>query len=83
MRLWLLAGAAAAVLSVALTATGNTGVAARPAVAESAAAPFAQAWAQVPRSPTARRAKSVLVYGFGADVTGFNTALACCRRRCR
>ena len=78
MRLWLLAGAGSAVLLVAVSAAGGTGVAARPAGAGSAAAPFAQAWAQVPRSPAARRAKSELVFGLGADVTGFNTVLACC-----
>jgi peptide/nickel transport system substrate-binding protein len=39
-----------------------------------AAAPFAQSWANVPRTTTARRAKSVLVFGMEQDVTGFNTS---------
>src|SRR3569833_3488290 len=41
-----------------------------------AAAPFAQAWAKVPRTPAARAAKDVLVFGMGQDVTGFNVTEA-------
>ncbi len=79
-RLWLLAGAATAVLLLAAsaTATTNTAGTARAADATPAAAPFAQSWAQVPRTPAARKAKSVLVFGMEQDVDGFNTALNCC-----
>jgi ABC-type transport system substrate-binding protein len=75
-RLRLFAGAAATVLLVAASAT--TGTAGRRAGAAAAATPFATAWAHVPRTSAARRAKSVLVFGIGTDVNGFNLALACC-----
>jgi hypothetical protein len=71
-RLWLLAGAGAAVLLVAASATAKMGG------AGSAAAPFAEAWARVPRTPAERSAKSVLVFGVVQDLNGFNTVLACC-----
>ena len=44
----------------------------------SAAAPFAESWASVPRTAAARKAKSILVFGMEQDITGFNTALTCC-----
>jgi peptide/nickel transport system substrate-binding protein len=69
-RLWLLAGAALALLVVGATASASTRVATAPKLA---AAPFAQSWANVPRTPAARKAKSVLVFGMEQDVTGFNT----------
>ena len=75
-RLWLLVGAAAAVLLVAATATATTRVAGSASSAKLAAAPFAQAWANVPRSPAARKAKSVLVFGMEQDAAGFNTLQA-------
>jgi peptide/nickel transport system substrate-binding protein len=75
-RLWLLVGAAAAVLLVAATATATTRVAGSASSAKLAAAPFAQAWANVPRSPAARAAKSVLVFGMEQDAAGFNTLQA-------
>ena len=79
-RFWLLAGAAAAVLLLAASATATTKTAgtARAADATPAAAPFARSWAQVPRTPAARKAKSVLVFGMEQDVDGFNTVLSCC-----
>ena len=43
-----------------------------------AAAPFAQAWAKVPKTAAARKASSTLVFGMEQDITGFNTALSCC-----
>ena len=49
-RLWLLAGAALAILLVAATATATTKVGSKAQGASSAAAPFAQSWAQVPRT---------------------------------
>ena len=42
------------------------------------AAPFAQSWAQVPQTQSARRAKDVLVFGMEQDIDGFNTILTCC-----
>jgi peptide/nickel transport system substrate-binding protein len=81
-RLWLLVGAAAAVLLLAASATAKTKVAASPAAAGGtpAAAPFAQAWAQVPRTTAGRVAANVAVVGAEQDVNGFNTQLACCNQ---
>src|SRR5690348_18407512 len=80
-RLWLLAGAAAAtILLVATSATATTKVASSAKGAESAAAPFAQSWAQVPRTAAGRKAKSILVFGEEQDINGFNTVLACCNQ---
>ena len=78
--LWLLAGAAAAVLLVAATASATTGAAttAQLTGATPTAAPFAPSWAQVPRTPAARRAKTVLVFGQEQDIDGYNTVLTCC-----
>ncbi len=75
-RLWLLVGAAAAVLSLAASATATTKVAGGASARSLAAAPFAQAWANVPRTPAGRKAKSVLVFGMEQDITGFNLAQA-------
>jgi ABC-type transport system substrate-binding protein len=79
-RLLLLVGAAAAVLIVAAsaTATGKVAKTAAAADATPAAAPFAQSWANVPRTPAARKAKTVLVFGQEQDIDGFNTNLTCC-----
>jgi len=77
-RLWLLAGAAAAVvLVVAASATAKTS-AAQVSLGTPAAAPFAQAWANVPRTPQARAAANVVVVGAEQDIDGFNTNLSCC-----
>jgi peptide/nickel transport system substrate-binding protein len=72
-RLWLLAGVGAAVLMIAASATATTKVAGSAKGTTLAAAPFAEAWANVPRTPAARKAKSTLVFGMEQDVTGFNT----------
>jgi peptide/nickel transport system substrate-binding protein len=79
-RLWLLAGAAVAVLMVAGSATAKTTIASSAGVATGtpAAAPFAQAWASVPRTPQARQAANVVVFGAEQDIDGFNTNLSCC-----
>jgi peptide/nickel transport system substrate-binding protein len=79
-RLWLLVGAAAAVLLLAASATAKTTVASTAAAAQGtpAAAPFAQAWAQVPRTTAGREAKNVVVFGAEQDIDGFNTNLSCC-----
>jgi len=80
-RLWLLAGAAAAtILLVATSATATTKVAGSAKGAESAAAPFSQAWAQVPRTTAGRKAKSILVFGEEQDINGFNVDLSCCNQ---
>jgi peptide/nickel transport system substrate-binding protein len=63
-------GAAVALLVAGATASASTSVAKAPKLA---AAPFAQSWANVPRTPAGRKAKSVLVFGMEQDVSGFNT----------
>jgi peptide/nickel transport system substrate-binding protein len=72
-RLWLLAGAAAVLLVAGASASASTRVASS---AKLAAAPFAQSWANVPRTTAGRKAKSVLVFGMEQDVAGFNTGQA-------
>ena len=79
-RLWLFAAAALAILGVATSATATTKVAGKTQGASLAAAPFAQSWAQVPRSQAARKAKSILVFGQEQDIVGFNTNLTCCNQ---
>jgi peptide/nickel transport system substrate-binding protein len=69
-RLWLVAGVAVALLTVGATASATTRTASAPKLA---AAPFAQAWANVPRTPAARKAKDTLVFGMEQDVSGFQT----------
>jgi peptide/nickel transport system substrate-binding protein len=73
---------ALAVLLVAASATATTKVAgsAQAADATPAAAPFAQSWANVPRTTAARAAKDVLVFGQEQDIVGFNTNLTCCNQ---
>jgi len=80
-RIWLLAGAAVAVLLLAASAAAADTIARHAAVAPDAtpaAAPFARSWADVPKTALARRAARVLVLGMEQDVDGFNTALSCC-----
>jgi peptide/nickel transport system substrate-binding protein len=81
-RLSLLAGAAVALLVLAATATATSKVAATASAADAtpAAAPFAQSWANVPRTPAARKAKTTLVFGQEQDIDGFNTNLTCCNQ---
>jgi peptide/nickel transport system substrate-binding protein len=74
-RLWLLAGVAAAVVAVIATGSATAKVATSAGAANAAslhAAPFAQAWAHVPRTTAGRKAKSVLVFGGEQDPSGFN-----------
>jgi peptide/nickel transport system substrate-binding protein len=73
--LTLLAGAAVAILFVTASATATSRTAHS---ATLAAAPFAQSWAHIPRTPAARAAKDVLVFGQEQDIDGFNTSLTCC-----
>ena len=82
-RLWLLASAAAAVMLLAASATATSNKVAggvRASGATLAAAPFAEAWANVPRTAEGRKAKSVLVFGMEQDINGFNTSLTCCNQ---
>src|SRR3954470_8449693 len=72
-RLWLLVGAAIAVMVLAISATATTKVAGSKHGATLAAAPFAEAWANVPRTAAGRKAKDVLVFGGEQDPAGFNT----------
>jgi ABC-type transport system substrate-binding protein len=70
-RLWLLAGAAVAVLVVATSASATSRTAAVPArTVTPAAAPFAQAWAHVPRTVAGRKAKQVAVVAMEQDLSG-------------
>ena len=77
-RISMMAVVAIAMLVVASSATAVGKHAAGSASAQLAAAPFAEAWANVPRTPAARQAKSVLVFGQEQDIVGFNAALSCC-----
>ena len=79
-RLWLLVGAAIAVGVIATSATATGQVAASATGAYSHAAPFAESWAQVPRTTEGRKAKNVVVVGEEQDINGFNTALNCCNQ---
>jgi ABC-type transport system substrate-binding protein len=79
--LWLVAGVVAgAMVVLAASATATTTKVAQAAGAQSKAAPFAEAWANVPRTSAARKAKQVLVFGEEQDVNGFNTFLTCCNQ---
>jgi peptide/nickel transport system substrate-binding protein len=71
-RLWLLVGAIVAVMVLAISATATTKVAGSKHGAALAAAPFSQAWANVPRTTAGRKAKEVLVFGGEQDPAGFN-----------
>jgi len=73
-RLWLLVSLGA--IAIAMTASGSAGAKVATPSVSPAAAPFALAWAHVPRTPAARKASSVLVFGMEQDVDGFNLAEA-------
>ncbi|HEY2072749.1 MAG TPA: ABC transporter substrate-binding protein, partial [Gaiellaceae bacterium] len=67
--------------AVVVLVFGATSAGAKPARVSSgtpAAAPFAQAWAQVPRTTAGRKAANVVVFGAEQDIDGFNTDLSCC-----
>jgi peptide/nickel transport system substrate-binding protein len=66
------------VLVIASSATAVGHRAGATAGATASAAPFAQSWAQVPRTSAARQAKDILVFGEEQDIVGFNAALTCC-----
>jgi len=70
-RIWLLAGAAATVLVVAASAAATSRTVAAPALdVTPAVAPFANAWAKVPRTPAARAAKKTVVVAMEQDLPG-------------
>jgi peptide/nickel transport system substrate-binding protein len=70
-RISFLVGAAAVVLIVATSATATSRTAATP---RAEAAPFAEAWAHVPRTSAGREAKSTMVVAMEQDLPGsFNT----------
>jgi peptide/nickel transport system substrate-binding protein len=72
-RVWFFAAAVVAVLGLAGSAAAMTAVSSSSSAAGSLhAAPFAKAWASVPRTPAARQAKKTMVFGLEQAVTGFN-----------
>src|SRR3982751_3548049 len=77
-RTAVLACATLAMLALAASATA-TGERAD-THATPAAEPFAVSWASVPRTPAARQAKDVLVFGAEQDINGFNANLTCCNQ---
>jgi ABC-type transport system substrate-binding protein len=79
-RLWLFAGVVAALLTLVATASATHAKVAHNMGAQSAAKPFAAAWAQVPKTTAGRKAKDTLVFGEEQDINGFNTVLTCCNQ---
>jgi peptide/nickel transport system substrate-binding protein len=69
----------AALTALVLTAGPATAGDRSPSRSTPAAAPLAQAWANVPRTTAGRKAARIAVFGVQFDVTGgFNTVLNCC-----
>jgi peptide/nickel transport system substrate-binding protein len=81
-RLWLLAGAAAAVLAIAASASATTKVAGSASVSRGtpAAMPFAQAFANTPRTVAGRKASLTTIWAEEQDINGFNIQLHCCNQ---
>ncbi len=81
-RLWLLAGAATAVLVLTASATATTKVSGSASVSRGtpAAMPFAQAFAHTPRTVAARKAKLTTIWAEEQDINGFNSNLNCCNQ---
>ena len=71
-RLWLLAVPAVAVLLLAASATARTTSNASAQAASLKAAPFAESWAQTPRTVAGRKAKDTVVIADEQDPSGFN-----------
>ena len=71
-RLWLLAVAAVAVLLLAASATARTTSSGSVHAASLKAAPFAESWAQTPRTVAGRKAKDTVVIADEQDPSGFN-----------
>ena len=81
-RTWLLAGAVAAVLVVAASASAtNKGSAVASATRGTPAAmPFAQAFANTPRTVAGRKASLTTIWAEEQDINGFNNLLNCCNQ---
>jgi len=73
-RVWFLAAAAAGVLMLAGSAAAMTVSSTNSSSRVLAAAPFAKAYASVPRTPAGRQAKSILTFAMEQDAGGFNLA---------
>ena len=71
-RVWFLAAAVVAVLGLAGSAAAVTAGKSSSSASSLHAAPFAKAWANIPRTPAARAAKKTMVFGLEQTVTGFN-----------
>jgi peptide/nickel transport system substrate-binding protein len=71
-RVWFLAAAVVAVLGLAGSAAAVTAGKSANSASSLHAAPFAKAWANIPRTPAARAAKKTMVFGLEQTVTGFN-----------
>jgi peptide/nickel transport system substrate-binding protein len=71
-RVMFLAVLAVGVLAIAGSATAMTAGKSASTARSLHAAPFAKAWASVPRTPAARAAKKTTVFGLKQTVTGFN-----------
>jgi peptide/nickel transport system substrate-binding protein len=71
-RVWFLAAAVVAVLGLAGSAAAVTAGKSSNSASSLHAAPFAKAFANVPRTPAARAAKKTMVFGLEQTVTGFN-----------
>jgi len=71
-RVWFLAAAVAAVFGLAGSAAAMTAASPSSNAQVLRAAPFAKAWASIPRTPAARAAKKTMVFGLEQTVTGFN-----------
>jgi peptide/nickel transport system substrate-binding protein len=71
-RVWFLVAAGAAVLGLVGSAGAMTAAKSSSSAPSLHAAPFAKAWANVPRTPAARQAKKTMVFGLEQAVTGFN-----------
>lgn len=68
-----------AALALLVGAAGASARDAKPSTATPAAAPFAEAWANVPASRAARKVRNAVVFGTSAaPIAGFNTLLTCC-----
>jgi ABC-type transport system substrate-binding protein len=78
---WIAAGVAlAATAMLVASAAAGTARTSHNLGARSQARPFAEAWAQIPRTTAGRRASSTLVFGEEQDINGFNTSLSCCNQ---
>ena len=71
-RVWFLVAAVVAVLGLAGSAAAVTAAKSSSSASSLHAAPFAKAWANIPRTPAARAAKKTMVFGLEQTVTGFN-----------